>query len=85
LPKLSLGLDIREVSIDVVSRSFALDGSKRLAAEGLEPGITALKTSCSTNCAMSACDNDVLSIYILLSSLGWGKCTTCMYGVEIFI
>ena len=37
LPKLSLGLDIWEVSI--VSRSFALDGPKRLAAAGLEPGI----------------------------------------------
>jgi hypothetical protein len=41
LPKLSLGLDIWEVSIDVVSRSFALNGPKRLAAAGLEPGITA--------------------------------------------
>jgi len=72
LPKLSLGLDIWEVSIgcaiwatdqNVVSRSFALDGPKRLSAAGLEPGITALKTSCSINCAMSACDNGVLSIY----------------------
>jgi hypothetical protein len=71
LPKLSLGLDIWEVSIGV-SRYFALDGLKRLAAAGHEPGITALKPSRSTNCAMSACDNGVLSIHILLSSL-WKK------------
>jgi hypothetical protein len=84
LSKLSLGLDIWEVSIDVVSRLFALRGPKRLAAAGLEPGITALKTSCSTNSAMSACHDDVLSIYTLFSSLWKGKCTISLYGVEIF-
>jgi hypothetical protein len=78
LPKLSLGMDIWEVSIEfaiwdtaqnVVSRSFALNEPKGLAGAGLEHGITALKTSCSTNCAMSECDYGVLSISILLSSL----------------
>jgi hypothetical protein len=67
LPKLSLGLDIWE--IDVVSRSFALDGPGRLAAAELEPGIPELETSGSSNCAMSACDIRVLSLYILFSSL----------------
>jgi len=35
-------------------------------AKALDPEINALRTSCSTNCAMSACEKGVLSIYILL-------------------
>jgi hypothetical protein len=73
LPKLSLGLDIWEVSIGCAIWTDQ---------KGWRQQDSNLESPLSRPVAR---DNGVLSIYILLSSLWKGQCTIRMYGVEIFI